>query len=602
MKTKCLFITFATGVSLILALLWLLNSSSTPVTAAPECQPRQAMANVITVCVHGGCDYSNIQAAVDAASDGEVIKVAAGRYTGVHARPRADLTTTGLVTQVVYISKTVTIQGGYTTTNWITPYPITQPTTLDAQGEGRALYITGDIHPTVEGLRVTGGDATGLGGWPDPWGPEGDGGAGIYVISATTTITNNHIFSNTGHSAVSLVYSGGTFSGNTVTANISYGLMLYDSSDTITGNTITDNNRTGLFMMHNASTVTGNTIAASSSNGGVFLFNNASTLSCNRIVSNTGDEGAGLYLNSSPVTLINNVIADNYAYVAGSGVYILADERQPSRWLHNTIARNSGGDGSGVYVTGFTSQSRGTHVFTNTILVSHTVGISVTGSSTVTLNGVVWHNVPITVSQSVSASVNVQDQHTGDPVLVDPDTGGYHIGFGSAAVDAGVDAGVTTDIDGDPRPIGPGYDMGADEWPGSALQVTKRAIPDPVQPGVQLTYTIHITNATGVDLQATITDTLPLSITLDETSGGTLALPGGTVDLPDGRVAVTWTDVITASGGLWMGTLLVTVDEGYAGPLTNLVEVTTKEGATGEGSVTVIASRRIYLPLVLRES
>jgi hypothetical protein len=50
-----------------------------------------------------------------------------------------------------------------------------------------------------------------------------------------------------------------------------------------------------------------------------------------------------------------------------------------------------------------------------------------------------------------------------------------------------------------------------------------------------------------------------------------------------------------------MGAILVTVDECRVGPLTNLVEVTTKEGATGEGSVTVIASRRIYLPLVMRD-
>jgi hypothetical protein len=47
---------------------------------------------------------------------------------------------------------------------------------------------------------------------------------------------------------------------------------------------------------------------------------------------------------------------------------------------------------------------------------------------------------------------------------VDPDSGDYHIGPGSAAIDAGVDAGVTTDIDGEARPFGAGYDLGADEW------------------------------------------------------------------------------------------------------------------------------------------
>ena len=51
----------------------------------------------------------------------------------------------------------------------------------------------------------------------------------------------------------------------------------------------------------------------------------------------------------------------------------------------------------------------------------------------------------------------------GDPAFVDSEGGDYHIGPGSAAIDAGADAGVTTDIDGDQRPAGPLPDVGADE-------------------------------------------------------------------------------------------------------------------------------------------
>jgi hypothetical protein len=39
----------------------------------------------------------------------------------------------------------------------------------------------------------------------------------------------------------------------------------------------------------------------------------------------------------------------------------------------------------------------------------------------------------------------------------------YHLGPRSDAIDAGVDAGVTVDIDGDMRPIHDGFDIGADE-------------------------------------------------------------------------------------------------------------------------------------------
>jgi uncharacterized repeat protein (TIGR01451 family) len=78
------------------------NSSQSPCSresvhyVAPRC------AAVPTPC------YTTVQEAVDTACDGDVIKVAAGTYTGVNVRPRGDSSATGVVTQVVYISKTVT--------------------------------------------------------------------------------------------------------------------------------------------------------------------------------------------------------------------------------------------------------------------------------------------------------------------------------------------------------------------------------------------------------------------------------------------------------------------------------------------------------------
>ncbi|NIO71783.1 MAG: hypothetical protein GTN71_22840, partial [Anaerolineae bacterium] len=44
---------------------------------------------------------------------------------------------------------------------------------------------------------------------------------------------------------------------------------------------------------------------------------------------------------------------------------------------------------------------------------------------------------------------------------------------------------------------------------------------------------------------------------------------------------LTWTPVITAPGGVWTQQVVVTVQMGYSGTLTNVVEVTTEEGATG---------------------
>ena len=147
------------------------------------------------------------------------------------------------------------------------------------------------------------------------------------------------------------------------------------------------------------------------------------------------------------------------AWVAG---YV---SRAP-RLLHNTIARNRNGDGSGIHVTNF-SGFFSTVSLTNTILVSHTVGITVTAGNTATLEGTLWgsgvwaNGTPWGGGGAIlTGTVNV----FGDPGFISPLSGNYHITLTPAAVDSGVNAGVTTDIDGESRPYGMGFDIGADEY------------------------------------------------------------------------------------------------------------------------------------------
>jgi hypothetical protein len=562
---------------LTLALVWLLSSPSTG-------ELHMAYAAELQVCL-SGCPYASIQDAVDAASDGDVIMVAAGTYTGVNVRPRNDITSTGVVTQLVYISKTITIQGGYTTTNWTTSDPTANPTTLDAEGKGRVLYITGDISPTVEGLRLTGGNAAGLGGEQHSYGA----GGGVYVISASATIRNNWVFSNTafyggglylydsattlnGNTVISnagsmgggglylygsaavlnsntvisnaallggggglfldssaatlngnivasnttiggrggglqVFYSPATLSGNTISANSARrggGVYLYSSPATLGGNTISGNSDYyfggggGLLLIISDATLSGNTIISNTSNdngGGVHLDSSDATLDGNMVISNTSvyGDGGGLFLRASAATLnrnvvvantaitgsggglylagegnatlVNNVIADNQANNLGSGLYIASSA---PRLLHTTIARNRGGDGSGVYIDFGASP-----IMTNTILVSQTVGITVTEGCTATLMGTLWGSGAWAngadwggAGTIVTGTINV----FGDPGFVDPDAGDYHIGSDSAAIDAGVNAGVMMDIDNQPRPY-QAPDLGADEyWPPGTLK------------------------------------------------------------------------------------------------------------------------------------
>jgi len=166
-------------------------------------------ASIITVCPDGppACDHSTIQDAVDTAQSGDEIRVATGVYTDVRGLPAPpgypDPPVSGLITQVVYLSKTLTIRGGYTISFTNPPDPETNPTTLDAQDEGRVLFTSGPmITVTVEGLRFTGGDSTGLGG-DSPYAS----GGGAYIFSATVTLSSCQVVSNAAPGSGGGIYS-----------------------------------------------------------------------------------------------------------------------------------------------------------------------------------------------------------------------------------------------------------------------------------------------------------------------------------------------------------------------------------------------------------
>jgi len=178
-------------------------------------------------------------------------------------------------------------------------------------------------------------------------------------------------------------------------------------------------------------------------------------------MSNTaGRDGGGLFLAFSMATLTDTVVADNQVGASGSGLYIVASS---SRLVHTTIARNSGGDGTGVYAATDAGVSANV-TLTNTILVSHTLGITVTAGSTATLESTLWHGNG--TDRGGVGTINHSNDYTGDPLFA---TDGYHLLAGSEAIDKGVDAGVTTDIDGDPRDSAP--DLGADERVGIGTDV-----------------------------------------------------------------------------------------------------------------------------------
>ena len=454
------------GLGLALGLLWLLGSQNSVALADP---------GILYVAPGGDCGgatpcYATVQAAVDAASTGDEIRVAAGAYTGVHTRTApAGYDGSAVITQVVYISKSLIIRGGYTAAFADPPDPEANQTSLDAQRRGRVMFITGDINPTIEGLRITGGDATGLGGglgWND------DAGGGVYVHIAAAVISGNLVYSNTAYRGAGLWLEDSTaaLTANAIVSNTADwaggGLWLNNSAATLSDNSVISNTAPyggGVILYYSDATLSGNTVtsnAASGEGGGLSLLNSAATLSGNTVAANSvNHEGGGLFLYDSDATLINNVVADNQANTLGSGLYI---KRSAPHLLHTTIARNTGDEGSGVYITGYQSGETyypSTVAMTNTIIVGHAVGIVVTVGDTATLNATLLHGN--TTNWDGAGTINHTNDRSGAPAFA---ADGYHLTSGSAAIDAGVGTGVTTDIDGDARPQGAGYDIGADEF------------------------------------------------------------------------------------------------------------------------------------------
>jgi fibronectin-binding autotransporter adhesin len=501
---KCRSIVFALAMGgLFLAALFVLLGGASPVARADPGSLFISPTGSGTECSQA--NPCALQTALSLANDGDILYLAQGTYTGTGAA-------------VITLTRSITLYGGWdgAPSGPVTRDPAAYPTVLDGERARRVVYISGDITPTLDGLIIARGNATGLTeGCPTSSGnPDGCGG-GIFAYGAHPLIVNNIISDNVaalttaGYPTGTTGYGGGLYlrdadraviSGNVVISNVAGaadcgnggGMFLFGAAEgaRIEANRVLSNYATttnmscawgggisggpggalirgnlvegnwsnamgtgygaGLYQWYGAAHYVGNVVRGNRGKHAVYLGYSRSRFEDTWVVDNLTNEGLQLYnsIGGGP-TLINNVIARSggttfaaYGHVA----YPLT-----ATLLHNTLVGS--GSGYGVYVEDYV-----TLFLTNTIVAGHTWGITSTYPTSSTIfadHTLFWAN-----AHDGLRGTNPID---GDPRFLNPAAGDYHLGPGSAALDAGVDAGVATDIDGDARPMGAGYDLGADE-------------------------------------------------------------------------------------------------------------------------------------------
>ncbi len=308
-------------------------------------------------------------------------------------------------------------------------------------------------------------------------------GGGLYLLNAERAIIRyNLVISNAGSTAYWGSGGGMCIWGNgsgiqvqfnqvlsnaaTTTNAVGYGGGISGGPDDalIQGNVIAGNRASssavvgygaGLYHSYGSTHYLGNRVQGNDGDSAVVLYHSLARFEGNRVVDNATTEGIALMSASgNGPTLVNNI-------VARSGSYALSAYGEPSNILTATLIHNTfvgAGSGTGVYA------DKAALYLTNTIVASVTSGITnfTPASATVTADHTLFWAV-------TNPGISGTNPLGGDPRFVNPAGGDYHLGPGSAAMDAGVDAGVTTDIDGQGRPADGDAngvaipDVGADE-------------------------------------------------------------------------------------------------------------------------------------------
>jgi parallel beta-helix repeat protein len=460
--------------------------------------------------------YPTIQAGIDAASSGDTVEVAPGTYyenitmkSGVMIQGAGagddpsihsiiDGGGTGSVVTASGVGSEATLDG-FTITNGGGTIgggmhnESSSPTVSNCTFSGNSAdYYGGGMHnesssPTVTNCAFSGNSADYYGG-------------GMSNSSSSPTVTNctfsgNSATYNSGGmsnwGSSSPTVTNCTFSGNS--ADFGGGMYNDSSSPTVSNCTFSGNSAgqqgSGMYNNTSSPTVTNCTFSGNSADyygGGMSNSSSSSPTVTNCTFSGNSASayaGGGMYNNTSSPTVTNCTFSGNSAGQQGGG---MSNSSSSPTVTNCTFSGNSAAGGGGVY--NYSSSPTVTNcTFFGNSAAGYGGGMFNWQSSFPTVtNCILWgDSSPEIYSEAgLSPSVSYSDIQGGypgtgninaDPRFVDPDgpddvvgtqDDDLHLTELSPCIDMGTSSGAPdTDLEGNMRPQGDGYDMGAYESP-----------------------------------------------------------------------------------------------------------------------------------------
>ena len=490
-------------------------------------------------CLDPDAPCSTLEDANALVLGGDEIRVAQGTY--------ADGDGTCANTAVICMRQAITLTGGYTLTDWTTPSTNPQLTILDGTGIRRGIMVDYDAafaSSLIRNITVRNGYNFANGGGiaintqmigpaqnltlrncrvDNSRGDMGDGG-GIFANEPVDLRVENCVIAN-----------------NSVGDGRGGGLAIVDANGTATYML------TGLIVYNNRALRPDAMSANGGMGGGIFL-QGVGTLRQSEIYSNTAAfSGGGITTGSNKAnptidrvyihdnraslgggfsifltagaTLQNSLFARNVAtstvglvtgqtnepMLGGNAIHspYIGIPDEPLRVINVTIADNIGAVEDAITVEGLADANNSRrNFFINVLISGNTVGIRSDGEGFAELTKVLMTNDVTRPTANFSIG-----RLTGTPIsgtIGFVGGGDYHLLSGADGVDDGdTVAGITQDLDGVSRPIGPAFDIGAYE---TTLQKDNQTITFAPIPN-------HALEDSPVPVQPTASSGLPVQLT-----------------------------------------------------------------------------------------